>query len=190
MSKPLYRVYLVLLVLAAGSWWLASLFEPKKAKKVTVIDHSPDYFSQGYQKQEMDAMGQLKTELIADKMTHYSDDGTTHLDNPTMTLYHSNSLVPPWLIHAQKGLLEADHDHLLLGGKVRIERQANQQYKALTIITSDLQVKLSTSRAKTHHWAMIKDSKNSTQGVGFEAKFSQPIKLKFLSKVKGRYVFH
>ena len=44
--------------------------------------HSPDYFSKGYTKWEMNELGTLKNKLLSDEMIHYSDDGTTHMVNP------------------------------------------------------------------------------------------------------------
>jgi lipopolysaccharide export system protein LptC len=183
-----YRTYLVLFVLVLGSWFLADLFEPEEIKGVKVVDHSPDYFSTGYYKKEMAENGMAKNELLADKMTHYSDDGTTHLKSPVMTLHNSDT--PPWVIRSESGILEADGDNLLLKGKVFISRDAINKREAFEINTSNLRVKLSISYAETSEWAEIIDGRNRTEGVGLESTFVNPVRLKFLSRVKGRYEFN
>lgn len=188
MSSGQYRVYLVLFVLVLASWFLADLFEPKEIREVKVVDHSPDYFSSGYYKKEMAENGLAKNELSADKMTHYSDDGTTHLESPVMTLYNSDA--PPWVIQSEAGVLEADGDNLLLTGKVFISRAAMKKRKSFKINTSNLRVKLSISYAETDEWAEIIDGRNKTEGIGLESTFVDPVRLKFLSKVKGRYEFN
>jgi len=188
MSSGQYRVYLVLFVLVLGSWFLADLFEPEETREVKVVDHSPDYFSSGYYKKEMAENGLAKNELIADKMTHYSDDGTTHLESPVMTLYNSDT--PPWVIRSEAGVIKADGDNLLLTGKVLITRAAMKKRKSFKINTSNLRVKLSISYAETDEWAEIIDGRNKTEGIGLESTFVDPVRLKFLSRVKGRYEFN
>jgi lipopolysaccharide export system protein LptC len=46
--------------------------------------HSADFFSIGYKKWQMNENGDLGSRLTAHKMTHYSDDSTTELENPLM----------------------------------------------------------------------------------------------------------
>lgn len=182
-----YRVYLVLFILVISSWWLAGLFEGDEVKGLAIVDHSPDYFSSGYSKKEMSRKGVVKNELNADKMIHYSDDQTTHLEKPVMTLY--NTKVPPWVIKSETGILEADGDHLQLNGQAFISRAGTEKIRPFNINTSDLRIKLSVSYAETEQWAEIIDGTNRTEGVGLQATFVEPISLRFLSKVKGRYDF-
>ncbi|KAF3982236.1 MAG: LPS export ABC transporter periplasmic protein LptC [Methylococcales symbiont of Hymedesmia sp. n. MRB-2018] len=185
MTASQYKIYAVLTILLLGLWFLADIFEQKETQKVAVSAHSPDYFSVGYYKKEMDVAGNIKNELNADKMTHYSDDGTTHLEQPVMTLYNSDA--PPWVIKAETGILEADGDHLLLAGKVFISREGTEKLNPFNINTAELKVYLSVSYAETDQWAEIIDGSNRTEGIGLETTFSYPVKVKFLSNVKGRY---
>ena len=179
------RVIVVLILLVMATWFLADYFEEKESKKVAIADHTPDYFSSGYYKKEMDVSGKIKNELTADKMIHYGDDGTTHLENPVMTLY--NPSLPPWVIKSEQGVLAADGDNLLLSGKVFISRDGTKNRRPFKINTSELKVKLSVSYAETKQWAEIIDTPNRTEGVGMQATFKRPVKVKFLSRVKGRY---
>jgi len=188
MTFAQYRVYFVLFFLVLSSWFLADLFQPKEAIKLEVRDHSPDYFSTGYFKKEMDHNGLLKSELKADEMIHYADDQTTHLENPIMTLYSAD--LPPWIIKSEQAILEADGDNLQLLGKVFISRAGNANLRAIKLNTSEMMVKLSTSYAVTSRWAEIIDDQNRTQGHGLQMTFKEPININFLSKVKGRYVFN
>jgi len=188
MSFGQYKVYLVLILLVLGSWLLSSLFDKEQVVTRVVVDHSPDYFSEGYYKKEMSEQGIIDSELFAKKMIHYADDGTTHMENPVMTLYNPD--LPPWVIKSETGVLEADGDHLLLGGQVYITREGTETRKPFEVNTSELNVQLSISYAETNQWAEIIDGANVTEGIGLETTFKNPVKVKFLSKVKGRYVFN
>ncbi len=186
------RLYIVLLVLGLCSWLAAYFLEENLSTEYTAEGHSPDYFSVNYLKKETDQKGWLKNELFADKMVHYADDGTTHLTSPVMTLYNSkqNPDVAPWLITAEEGLLEADNEHLLLTGQVFIGREKTKKHNMFKINTSELRITLPINFAETTEWAELLNGRNRTEGVGLEATFTDPIQIKFLSKVKGRYEFN
>ncbi len=179
------RFYYVLFVLVICSWLISNFFEEEPVKIVKQVDHTPEYYSTGYYKKEMDQNGLIKNELVADKMVHYSDDGTTHLENPIMTLFNQDK--PMWVIESEGGILESDRDNLLLTGQVVINRAKSKRNRPFKLTTSELKVKLSTNYAKTNQWVEIKDSQSRTVGVGMKATFVEPVKLKFLSRVKGRY---
>lgn len=189
MTQNQVKLYLTLVLLSVASWLLSYLFEEKIVDESVTIYRSPSYFSLGYHKNEMDDKGLLKSELVAEKMYHYSDDGTTHLDKPMMTLINANTKIPPWVIVSDKGVLQADNDHLWLEGNVVISRKAHWKREAFKITTSDLNVILSVSSAATAKWAELMDGSNRTRGIGLEATYIDPVKIKFLSAVKGKYEF-
>ncbi len=180
-----FRIYFVIAVVGLLSWWQVKIVERGEKKITVVAKNSVDYFSSGYSKKEMDDAGMEKNLLLADSMTHYSGDGTTHLDKPVMTLFNND--IPPWVIRAESGILLADGENLLLNGKVYIHREASEVNKALTINTSDLRVKLPTNYAETDQWTEIISPPNRTIGTGMKVTFVEPIHLRLLSKIKGRY---
>lgn len=179
-----YQLYVYVTAAALFSWWLQQLYE-QRAVELDVAANSPDFFSTGYYKREMDLQGVPKSELIAEKMLHYKADGSTHLEKPVMTLYNPNAA--PWVIQSDSGIMAADGDNLQLNGKALINREASKGSSALKINTSDLRVKLSSHYAETSAWAEIISPPNRSEGIGMEVTFVSPIQLKLLSKVKGRY---
>ncbi|MGZ5057039.1 MAG: LPS export ABC transporter periplasmic protein LptC [Methylobacter sp.] len=167
------------------SWWLVKLTGSNEVWRVAVPPHSPDYFSKGYTKWEMSEVGRPKSKLIADDMTHYSDDSTTHMVNPLMFFY--NERTPPWIIKSEAGVLSADGKDLLLNGKVDVDRAAAKGVRELKIHTFNLKVKPETSYAETDEWAELISLPNWTTGVGMKLTFAEPIHLELLSNVKGNY---
>lgn len=182
-----YQLFVYVALVTLFSWWLQQLYQ-ERAAEAAAAENSPDFFSTGYRKTAMGLDGTVKNELQAVKMQHYKADGSTHLEQPVMTLYNPNA--EPWLIKAEGGIMEADGDHLQLQGKTLINREAGQGSRALTVNTSDLKVVLSTHYAETTAWADIVSPPNRTSGTGMEVTFVSPIHLKLLSKVKGRYEMH
>jgi len=177
--------YLYLTALALLSWWLVKLTGLDEITSTQAPPHSADYFSKGYTKWEMNESGTLKSQLTADQMIHYSDDGTTHMLKPLIHFYNEKS--PPWVIKSETGLLSSDGKDLLLSGTVAINRAKAQGIRPLTINTSNLKVKPETSYAETDEWAELISPPNRTTGTGMKLIYTQPIRLELLSHVKGNY---
>ena len=185
MSLRENKIYLYLAIIALISWWLVKLTGLDEIYHGQVPAHSPDYFSRGYTKWEMNEFGILKNKLLADEMIHYSDDGTTHMVNPIM--FFHNEKTPPWVIKSATGILSGDGKDLLLNGKVAIDREKAKGVTPLTINTSVLKVNPETSYAETNEWAELISPPNKTTGIGMKMTFVQPIHLQLLANVKGTY---
>lgn len=177
--------YLFLVTVALASWWLVKLADQEGGDRGAAPAHSPDYFSTGYTKLEMNAAGVQKNKLLTAKMTHYSDDGTTHMQQPVMFFYNPN--VPPWVIESETGILSADGKDLLLNGKVTVERAKAAGVRPLKINTANLKVKPETSYAETRERAELISPPNVTTGTGMKLVFVPPIHLELLAHVQGNY---
>ncbi len=179
------RIYLYIAIIAAMSWWLVKLTGLDEFGRAIIPPHSPDYFSKGYTKWEMNELGALKNKLLSDEIIHYSDDGTTHLENPLMFFY--NEKTPPWIIKSETGILSGDGKNLLLNGKVTVNRAKAEGVNQLIINTSMVRVKLESSYAETDEWAELISPPNRTTGTGMKLIFTKPIHLELLANVKGKY---
>lgn len=177
--------YGYVIALAIVSSLLAKIFINDDIERHEAALHSADFFSVGYAKWQMNEQGTLGSHLTANKMTHYSDDGTIHLENPLM--FFHNAPNPAWQIHAETGKLEKGGETLWLNGKVEIERAASSQGRELIIHTSNLQVFPKTSFAQTSEFTSLKSGNNITTGTGMKATFSSPVHLELLAKVHGNY---
>ncbi len=184
--KPKHNAfYGYVIALAIMSSLLAEIFINDDIEHHEAAPHSADFFSVGYAKWQMNEQGNLSSHLTANKMTHYSDDGTTHLENPLMFFYNSPN--PAWQIQAEMGKLEKVGETLWLNGDVKIERAASSQGRELMIHTSNLQVFPKTSFAQTSEFTELKSGNNITTGTGMKATFSVPVHLELLAKVHGSY---
>jgi lipopolysaccharide export system protein LptC len=177
--------YVLVSVIALLSWWLVKLTVVDSVSSREVVAHSADYFSNGYSKWEMSATGTLKTRLIADKMLHYKDDGTIHLEKPVMTF--TNPHAPPWVIRSETGIVSADGKTVFLNGKAVIDRAKAENVAPLTINTSNLKVKPETSYAQTADWAELISLPQRTTGIGMKLVYAAPIRVELLAKVRGHY---
>jgi lipopolysaccharide export system protein LptC len=179
------KIYLYLAFISLISWWLVKLTGLDEIYHGQVPAHSPDYFTKGYIKWEMNELGTIKNKLLSDEMIHYSDDGTTHMVNPIM--FFHNEKTPPWIVKSETGILSRDGNDLLLNGKVTIDREKAEGVTQLTINTSVLKVKPKISYADTNEWAELISPPNKTTGTGMKLTFVPPIHLQLLANVKGKY---
>ncbi len=178
-------IYVFLVALALLSWWLAEYSGLVEPNKIAASSNSPDYFSKGYTKWEMDETGKPKSKLVADEMTHYVDYWATHMTKPVMHFFNEKS--PPWIIEAATGILSNDGKKLQLNGKVTVNRAQAEGIRQLIINTSNVMVDPETSYAETKAWAELISPPNITTGTGMKLTFKEPIHLELLSKVKGKY---
>lgn len=178
-------IYIFLTGLALLSWWLLQYSGLIESKKTTVPKQSPDYFSTGYTKWEMDENGRLKSKLVAEEMTHSTNYWATNTKKPIMYFFNENK--PPWIIESETGVLSKDGLKLQLNGKVKITRDKSDGAKPLTVNTSNLLVNPKTSYAETKAWVELISSPHITTGTGMKVIFKEPIHLELLSKVKGKY---
>lgn len=178
-------IYVFLAALALLSWWLAEYSGLLELSQVKVEGMHPDFFSKGYSQWEMDEAGKLKSQLVADEMTHYLDYWATHTKTPVMQFVNGEK--PPWIVASETGILSNDGKQLQLNGKVTINRAKADGVKQLIINTSNLLVNPETSYAETKEWAELISPPNITTGTGMKVTFKEPIHLELLSKVKGKY---
>ncbi|SJM89175.1 LPS export ABC transporter periplasmic protein LptC [Crenothrix polyspora] len=177
--------YLLVAVIALLSWWLVKLTVVEMLAGREDVAHSADYFSSGYTKWEMSKTGALKTLLRADKMLHYKDDGTVHLDKPVMSFY--NAKTPPWVIRSATGIVSADGKTIFLNGNAIIDRAKAEGVRPVTINTSNLKVNPETSYAETADGAELISLPQRTTGIGMKLVYVEPIRVELLAKVRGHY---
>jgi len=181
------QFYIYITAIALLSWFLLRMNSMVETHNNQAPAHSPDYSSKGYTKWEMNELGILKKNVIADEMIHYSDDGTTHMVKPVMTFFNSNHKTPPWIVKSETGLLSSDGKDLSLNGKVNIDRAKAIGVSPLKINTSELKVKTETNFAETVKWAELISELNKTTGIGMKLTFIDPIHIELLAHVKGSY---
>lgn len=178
-------IYFFLTGLALLSWWLLQYTGLIETRKPKPAKQSPDYFSSGYTKWEMDENGKPGNKLVAEEMTHIPVYWATRTKKPLMYFYNENR--PAWVIQSDTGVLSKDGARLNLNGKVKITRDKAEGVKPLTVNTSNLMVNPKTSYAETKAWAELISAPHITTGTGLRATFKSPVHLELLSKVKGKY---
>jgi len=174
----------ILLLLVAGTLWLARQSTPE-APAYTAQEHRVDYYLEGVDSTLMDLSGRPGKRLVAERMTHFMDDDSTELQLPRLTLYDLDR--PPWRVNSETGWLSGDGEVLLLQGAVKIDRSAAPGVRPMHITTHDLRVQPRDNYVETDADVIARSNEDRIDAKGMQIWLQQPIRIKLLANVRGRY---
>lgn len=181
-----YRLLLVLLVLAAGSWWLYQQWVDDTPTTTASGKRTIESFGSGLTLITLDQQGQAQRILRAKEMTHYRGDGGSDFVQPDLEIYREEGEMP-WHIQSERGWLSPDRELIHLLGEVSITRAAEPDNPALHIMTSDLHYQLTQEYAETSRHVRIERENNWLEADGMQAWIGGPLHVKFLSNVTAYY---
>lgn len=184
-----FRPMLALLLVAAAlaSWWLRESAAPVTAQPVKKEGpREIDYYITGFDITQMTEAGRPAHRLRAARAHHFTDDDTTELQQPRLTVFQLDA--PPWQVDAEGALVSADGSLILLSGAVAIERAGSDSARPVQIKTSNLRVQPKQDYAETDEKVRVETDRDWLDATGMQAWFRPPSRLKFLSQVKGYYV--
>lgn len=110
----------VLLLLAGGSWWLTR--EAERPPVAQPAPAEPDYVIEDFVARALNARGEHRYVLSAERLTHYPADDTAHLVAPVLVQHLSGGVRVT--TRAETGIMPGDGREILMRGNVRVERTA------------------------------------------------------------------
>jgi len=182
------RILLVLIAVAVAlaSWKLVQEEADKPRPNARSGPRIIDYYVTGLDVTRMTEAGRPANRLRAETLRHYTDDDTTELQQPHLTVYRDDS--PPWEVDAEQAWVSADGSLVLLSGEVLIEREGNADSRPMRILTSELRVQPDQDYAETDEKVRVVSESDWLDAVGMQAWLRPPSRLKFLSQVNGYHV--
>ena len=165
--SSLPRLPLALLVLlAAATFWLDQVVQPPATVEDSGSRRDPDYVLEGLSVIRTNHDGVARYTLFAKKMLHYSDDDSTHLEQPR--LVNANPGKPVVQIKADQGELSGSNDDVYLSGNVTLLRNAGNGWSKATMVTSSLHIIPDDDIAKTDKPVTITEGNTTINAVGME----------------------
>ncbi len=175
---------LLLAALAALTFWLDRFVQPPGAARGPAARHDPDYIVAGLAAARMAPDGRIKHTLSAEKMVHYPDDDSTHLQSPRFVSYAAAQ--SPVTITASQALVTSEGENIYFHNDVHVTRAPYADKSELVVRTSYLHVIPDENIARTDRAVTITDAHTIVNAVGLELN-SETRVLKLLSRVKGTY---
>jgi lipopolysaccharide export system protein LptC len=120
----------------------------------------------GLRSTALNTEGKPRFTLLTEKMWHYPDDDTTHMQNPTLTSFFKDQA--PTRIDASSGTLSSKGEEIQLQEDVRVFRPGKLATQDQRFNTEYLRVLPDDGWAETNFPVLMFDRYNTINAVGME----------------------
>jgi lipopolysaccharide export system protein LptC len=173
----------VLALLALLTFWIEqSVKEAGSRNGVNLAE--PDSIVENFLAFSTDVGGVPRYRLSAQKLSHYSGNKLTLLDNPRFTHLHAQQ--GEMQISSRKASVSAEGDKVVFTGEVNLLRPMNAGKKELSMRTSYLEVLTQKSEAMTAEPVVIQQPGMQITANGLHL-FANSRVLKLKGRVKAQY---
>ncbi len=139
-------IAVILIALAAGSWWLSRLTTAPEIVTDSKQRHDPDYIVENFHTTVMTSQGRPQVELSGRRLVHYGDDGSSTIEEPYLIQYTPGQA--PTHARAKQGYLPKDVDFVRLIGDVNVAHGRDPRGAGGDVRTQELIVQLDKSKGK------------------------------------------
>jgi lipopolysaccharide export system protein LptC len=175
---------LLMLALAALSFWLERTVREEEGAHPSLRRHDPDYVVDNLNHTRYNAQGAIDSTLAAAKMLHYPDDESTDLVAPRVVQSKPNE--PRVTLTAERGTLSQDGEEVFLYDNVLVVREGGADRPETRMRTSFMHVAQSQSVLRTDRDVVITEEDRVLSGRGME--YRNDTKEMFLrERVRGRF---
>jgi lipopolysaccharide export system protein LptC len=173
---------LLMLTLAAASFWLERAVQAPEHDKSGKLRHDPDFIADDFGITKMDASGKPEYILSAARMLHYPDNDSTDIVTPRLVQRHDNDAAI--VIHADRGTVSKNGEEASFYDNVVVVREAALGRNELRVQTEYLQIVPDRDLARTDKPVIITEGRSRLSGVGMEFN-NKTRQFALLSQVRG-----
>ena len=152
------------LLLLAGTYWLNQQVQPIPTKPDSSKRHDIDYAVSNLSSVSLDEHGQARYVMTTEKMWHYPDDDSTHLQSPRMVSLHNGRA--PMVIWADTGEISSRGEEVFLYNNVKVMRLGDDTQSAMDFSTDYLHVLPEKDQADTDHPVTMVTSRDTVHATG------------------------
>jgi lipopolysaccharide export system protein LptC len=175
---------LPLVLLLAATYWLSQQVLPLPPAQDSSKRHDPDAIMQKFSATTLNDQGTPRFVMSAQKMVHYPDDDTTHLEQVQLSSLYTDR--PAIYTSARYGEITSKADDVFLRDEVKLVRAASATQSEATFTTDYLHVIPDRDLAETHRPVTLVDAQNVIHAVGM--KFDHKARVvKLLAQVQAQH---
>lgn len=174
---------LPLLLLLAATYWLSQQVQPLPQVQ-SQLRHDVDYVVENFSATTLNLDGKPRFTLSAERLWHYPDDDTTHLQMPRITSLYPDR--PPTLTSAQTGKISSKGDDVYLYDEVLVLRPSIEGMGEQRFATDYLHVVPERDWAETDQSVVVTNPNNTLRAVGMELD-NKARTVKLLSRVRASH---
>lgn len=174
----------LLAMLAALTFWLERAANPEDPVRKAQKRHDPDSIVTQIDIRHFGITGELKQSLLAESMTHYPDDDSTHIVQPKLTYFNGQRATK---LFANTAKVSHDNKQVFLLGSVRLVNPSTSRDLPETVMqTEALTVFPDENRAEGNYRVTLSRGKSIVSGdsVRYNGKTSVAI---LAGHVKGTF---
>ncbi len=177
---------LPLLLLLAAAYWLNQQVQPLPPTPDGAARHDPDFIVSQFSATTLSEQGAPRFMLAGQKMLHYPDDDSTHLEAPRITSLAADR--PTLYVTAKRGTMLGKGDEIFLNDEVKIVRAASMGQSELVFVTSYLRVIPEHGLADTDQAVTMTDAHNQISAVGMQLDHKSRV-IKLLAQVRSAHEY-
>ena len=174
---------LPLLALLAGSYWLSIQVQPLPEVDRTTR-HEVDFTVEQLSSTVLDTQGKPRYVLSAQKLWHFPDDDTTHMQLPQFTQFSERA--PPLYVSSKTGSFTHKGEAVSLTNEVRLLRASNAALKEIRLETELLHIIPARDWMDTPSAITFYNGKDVVTAVGMELD-NRARTLSLLSNIKATH---
>jgi len=152
------------LLLLAGTYWLNQQVQPLPPQADDSKRHDIDYSVENLSSVTLNERGQARYMMTTEKMWHYPDDNSTHLQLPRFVSLRNNEA--PLLVWAQTGTISSHGDDIYLYDEVKVMRLDNTEKDEKVFDTDYLHIIPDKDQVETDHPVTMTSARDTIHGVG------------------------
>ncbi|MBI5891792.1 MAG: LPS export ABC transporter periplasmic protein LptC [Nitrosomonadales bacterium] len=156
---------LPLLLLLAAAYWLNQQVQPLPQSQ-SQQRHDLDYVVENISATTLNLQGNPRFTLVAERLWHYPDDDTTHLQMPLLTSLYPDR--PPTLTSARAGKISSKGDDVYLFDEVLVLRPAYGDVPEQRFATDYLHFVPDRDWAETDRAVLLTNQYSVIRAVGME----------------------
>ena len=179
-----WSLLLPLLLLLGATYWLNLQVQPLPQASDGNKRHDPDFIVSKLAATTLNEQGVPRFVLSAQKMVHYPDNDSTHLEDMQLSSLYSNQ--PPVYTSARQGEISSKGNEVFLRDGVKLVRAANATQSEMTLVTTYLHAVPDLGLMDTDRPLTMMDAHNVIHAVGM--KFDNKARvIRLLTQVRSQY---
>jgi len=176
----------VLLLLAAsvGSWVFLNVLQERS---IPIADKTrPDSYMENVSGARFDEQGNLKDELIAPHLLHFSEGDTTDVTSPHLIIYNADSTGQPWHVTSNYGKALDGVNSIELWDNVKLRQPESADNAEIIMTTTQITIYPKTQFAHTDQPVKVIQLGSVVNSVGLDADIKTGT-IKLLKEAHGKY---
>jgi lipopolysaccharide export system protein LptC len=175
---------MMILIVGLATWTTFLSYRPQNNTSPN-SKQLPDAFMEDITAFIMDKQGNLNMKIVTPKMVHFTENDTTMLSSPQLTLYRNSP--NPWLVTANYAKATEGIENVHFWDNVVIHHDADENNPTTLIKTSTLMVHPNKQTAETNQLVTMIQPSLVVKAIGMQADMNSG-DIKLLSHAKGEYV--